>query len=107
MSTIAADVREVRLPTPDEFDRAYRALCAATEAVAEVAWLVREVASTADSEKRPEFEAPTFELIGRLFVYADDARSRLDEMSGYVDDVLKNIITLADVRERLADPKEW
>jgi hypothetical protein len=93
------DVREVRPPTPQELEAAYEALKDATEAVASIGWLVREMAYTADNEEQPTFEAPTFELVGRLAVYSEDAFSRLDEMRGYVDDVRKNLTTLAEIGE--------
>lgn len=47
-------------------------------------------------------KAIAFEMIGRLFVYADGATSRLDEMRDYVDDVRGGVTTLAEIQERYA-----
>jgi hypothetical protein len=69
-----------------------------TEAVAGVAWLVREAVKYVENDKAPEFEPPTIELIGRLFLYAHDAQSRLDEMGGYVNDVRENLTMVDELR---------
>jgi hypothetical protein len=101
------DARVVRLPTPQDLAIAYQALKDATEAVAGVGWLVREVAEAADQEERPDFGAPTFELIGRLAVYAEDAVSRLDEMREYVGHVQERLVTFAELQERPAESGTW
>lgn len=86
------EVREVRPPTPQELEAAEEALKDATKAVASIAWLVRETVQTVDDDvERPDFAPPTFELIGRLAVYAEDALSRLDEMHGYAVDVRESL----------------
>jgi len=116
------DVKEVRLPTPQELQSAWRALHDATQAVGMVAFRVNDVVGTVDDEGDPAYAAPTFETIGRLRLHrrrllaarrdarirrpragranTDDAFSRLDEMREYVDHVREGLTTLAEIQER-------
>ena len=93
------NVHEVRLPTPQDLEQAREALEAACRSVCHVAWLVREVVKYVDHSKVPEFEAPTFELIGRLVIFERNATSTLDEMREFVDECAgENLDMLNELR---------
>jgi hypothetical protein len=97
---MAAERGGLRFPTPQEITDALEALQAGTEAVSNVAWWIRAAGATLDSDARPEIDAPTLELIGRLYVYAHDARGKLAEAGGYVDEVEKSLIMVEELREQ-------
>lgn len=104
---MAAKTMEGRLPTAEELAVAYRQLIDGTDPLATVAWQFRHVIGTVDEQERPDFEPPTLETIGRLFVFATDALSRLDEIREYTAEILEKLVTLDEVRLRFSDRGIW
>lgn len=82
--------RRPPLPNAGELAKARDIVQDAVEAVGDIRWRVRRVAELAEietaGEPLPAIEAaPTFEDIGRLYVWTQDVREGVEELMGYLD----------------------
>ena len=88
------DTSQAVLPTEAQLEAAIQTLHESVDAFCRVQWQAGKVA-----QGEGVGQTPTFSDIGRLFVFADDATGRLDEIRDYVDKVSERLSWLNVVRE--------
>ena len=92
------------LPNTQDLAAARDLLSAVCQSLTTLQWRVQRIGREALIDDFPEYalvdgdEIPTFAHIGELYSFALDARSRLEEASGYLDTFEKKIEHLDSVR---------
>jgi hypothetical protein len=86
--------RPLTMPSDRERRRALHNLGDASRRVGNFRWRVWRYSEHVELEDEPrEYERPpTFDEIGRVLVFVSDARSYLEEIGGYLDDIQKDAV---------------
>jgi hypothetical protein len=99
------DQEQLRLPTDSEIEEAKIAFQVAIDAVTLVTWRIYQISSLGTEKTVEEIRqapiqtSPTFEDIGRLFNWLEDARMDLEEITNEVERAAKGLVDIDYVRE--------
>ena len=92
-----------RMPTPEEFDEATRAVQAGFDAAESIGFTLKsltDAALDASDHGRALETAPTFADVGRTWVFADEVRTQSEQLAKTADDLTAMLRHLDEGRRR-------
>lgn len=98
--------KPVDLPSEAELRDALESLEDATRVALQLRWRIAQVTEELGDSVPVARATPTLAEIGALFIFGHDARARLDEARGYVDDLVVSLPLLDELRETRKSPLE-